>query len=67
MNTNVPGWSRLLLFAFAAAYLWRSGLSPKKGEPKGRLDRGIRLFGAILLSAVVIYFVGFGLGPYGSN
>jgi len=56
-----------LLFASGAAYLWRSGLSPKNGEPKSRVDRALRNFGAVLLSAVVIYFVGFGLGMYGSN
>ena len=67
INTNVVGWFRLLLFASGAAYLWRSGLSPKNGEPKSRVDRALRNFGAVLLSAVVIYFVGFGLGMYGSN
>jgi hypothetical protein len=67
INTNAVGWFRLLLFVSGAAYLWRSGLSPKSGEPKSRLDRGLRIFGAVLLSAVVIYFVGFGLGMYGSN
>ena len=67
ISTNLVGWLRLLLFAFGAAYLWRSALSPRNGEPKGRLDRGLRIFGAVLLSAVVIYFVGFGLGLYGSN
>jgi len=66
VNTNVVGWFGLLLFA-SGAYLWRSGLSPKNGEPKSRLDRGLRVFGAVLLSADVIYFVGFGLGMYGSN
>jgi hypothetical protein len=67
ISTNIVGGLRLLLFASGAAYLWRSGLSPKKGEPKSNLDRGLRIFGAVLLSAVVIYFVGFGLGLYGSN
>lgn len=67
INTNVVGWFRLLFFASGAAYLWRSGLSPMSGEPKSNLDRGLRIFGAVLLSAVVIYFVGFGLGLYGSN
>jgi hypothetical protein len=67
INTNIVGWFRLLVFASGAAYLWQSGLSPKIGEPKSRLDRGLRIFGAVLLSAVVIYFVGFGLGMYGSN
>ena len=67
INTNAVGWFRLLLFASGAAYLWRSGLSPKNGEPKSRFDRGLRIFGAVLISAVVIYFVGFGLGIYGSN
>jgi hypothetical protein len=67
ISTNIVGWFRLLLFASGVAYLWRSGLSPKNGEPKGRLDGGLRIFGALMLSAVVIYFVGFGLGLYGSN
>jgi len=67
ISTNIVGWFRLLLLASGAAYLWRSGLSPRKGEPKSPLDRGLRIFGAILLSAVAIYFVGFGLGLYGSN
>jgi hypothetical protein len=39
----------------------------QEGEPKSNLDRGLRIFGAVLLSAVVVYFVGFGLGLYGSN
>jgi hypothetical protein len=65
ISTNIVGWFRLLLFASGAAYLWRSGLSPRKGEPTSPLDRGLRIFGAVLLSAVVIYFVGFGLGLYG--
>ncbi|PYX37070.1 MAG: hypothetical protein DMG75_08410 [Acidobacteria bacterium] len=38
-----------------------------KANRKVAFDRGLRIFGAVLLSAVVIYFVGFGLGLYGSN
>jgi len=64
INTNIVGWFRLLLFAVGAVYLWRSALSPKGNEPRGRSDRAVRLFGAVLLSAVVIYFLGFGLGFY---
>jgi len=67
VNTSVVSWLRLLFFAIGAAYLWRSGLFPKKSEPKGGFDRGLRIFGAILLSAVAIYFAGVGLGLYGSN
>jgi len=33
---------------------------------KKALD-GLRLIGAFLLSIVVIYFLGYGLGLYGSN
>ena len=62
ISTNIVGWFRLLLFASGAAYLWRSGLSHGNGEPKSLLDRGLRFFGAVLFSAVVIYFVGLGLG-----
>jgi len=67
INTNIVGWVRLLVFAVGAAYLWRSAFFPKAGEPKGKFDRALRVFGAILLSAVVLYFVGFALGLYGSN
>jgi len=52
-----------LLFTVGAVYLWRSALSPK-AERLSRSDRALRLVGAVLLSAVVIYFVGVGLGLY---
>ena len=65
INTNIRGWLRLLLFAWVAAYLWRSALYPKPGEPKGLLDRALRIFGAVLISALVIYFLGYGLGLWG--
>jgi len=65
ISTNIIGWFRLFLFASGAAYLWRSGLSPRKDESRSKLDRGLRIFGAVLLSAVVIYFVGLGLGLSG--
>jgi len=63
INTNIVGWLRLLLFTVGAVYLWRSALSPK-AERLSRSDRALRLVGAVLLSAVVIYFVGVGLGLY---
>lgn len=66
-STNIVGWLRLFLFASGAVYLWRSALLPRNGEPKGRFDRGLRIFGGLLLSALVIYLVGFGLGLYGSR
>jgi len=67
INTNVAGWFRLLLFAVGAAYLWRSALSPQAGEPRKSFDRILRLIGAILLSIVVIYFLGYGLGLYNTD
>jgi hypothetical protein len=67
LNTNIAGWFKLLLFAMGAAYLWRSALRPHANEPHKSLDRGLRLAGAFLLSVVVIYFLGYGLGLYGSN
>ena len=65
INTNIIGWLRLLLLAGGAAYLWRSSFFPKKNEPKGYFDRVLRIFGAVLLTTVVIYFMGYGLGFYG--
>ncbi len=67
INTNIAGWFRLSLFAMGAAYLWRSALRPNANEPHKSLDRGLRLVGAFVLSIVVIYFLGYGLGLYGSN
>jgi hypothetical protein len=64
INTSIAGWFRLFLFAMGAVYLWHSALSPKGNELRGRSDRALRLLGAVLLSAVVIYFVSFGLGLY---
>jgi hypothetical protein len=65
INTNLVGWLRLLLFAAGAAYLWRSSIFPREGDPKGCFDRTLRIFGAVLLTAITIYFVGYGLGLYG--
>jgi hypothetical protein len=64
VNTNIAGWFRVAFFAAGAAYLWRSALSPKGAEPRRNVDRGLRIIGAILLSALVVYFIGLGL--YGS-
>jgi hypothetical protein len=65
VNTNIAGWFRAASFAAAALYLWRSAFFPKGAEPRGKVDRGLRIFGAILLSAVVMYSIGIGLGLYG--
>ncbi len=62
VNTNIAGWLRLLLFASGAVYLWRSALVPRKDEPRNPFDRALRLIGAVMLTGVVIYFVGFGFG-----
>jgi hypothetical protein len=59
INTNIVGWLRVPPFALAQRFV------PQRMA--NRLDRGLRILGAVLLSAVAIYFVGFGLGLYGSN
>jgi hypothetical protein len=64
INTNVGGWLRLLLFAAGSIYLWRSGIRPRPGEPQGKLSRSIRIVGAVMVSAVTLYFLGYGLGLY---
>jgi hypothetical protein len=64
VNTDIFGWLRLLVFAGGAFYLWRSALFPAMNEPRKRSDRALRLIGAGLLTVVVIYFVGYGLGLY---
>jgi len=67
IQTNIVGWFRLLLFTVGAGYLWRSALLPKVNEPQKWFDRSLRLFGAILLSIVAIYFIGYIFGLYGTN
>jgi hypothetical protein len=65
INPNIAGWGRLLSFIAGAVYLWRSALFPKKEEPHGMSDRSLRVIGAVILSGVALYFVGYGLGLYG--
>jgi hypothetical protein len=42
-------WLRLLIVATAAFFLWRSAFSPRGDDPRGLLDRAVRLCGALLL------------------
>lgn len=65
ISTNIGGWVVELMYCSGAFYLWRSGLKPKSTEPQGVVSRSIRIIGAILLSAVALYFLGYGLGLYG--
>jgi hypothetical protein len=47
--------------------LWRSAFSPKGDEPRGLLDRSLRLIGAYFLTIAVLYGIGTSLGiipPY---
>lgn len=67
INANVAGWFKLLGLGAVALYLWRSSILPGGREPRGRVDRTIRLLGAVLLTLVFVYFLGFGLGFWGSN
>jgi hypothetical protein len=64
-NTNIRFWLLTLGFLLNSAYLWRTGLSPQDGEPRGYFDRALRIFGAVFMSAIVIYFIGYGLGLFG--
>ena len=63
MRITIFGWLRLLLFATGAFYLWRSALS-KADNAIRQSSRALRLIGATLLSAFLIYFVGLSLGLY---
>lgn len=65
VSTNVGGWVVELMYGFGAFYLWRSALRPRATEPQGAVSRSIRAIGAILLSALALYFLGYGLGFYG--
>jgi len=61
---TIRQWLRVALFGIAAAYLWRSAIFPADDEPRGRFDRGLRIFGAILLTVIVIYFIAYGFGLF---
>lgn len=54
----------MAFFALGASYLWRSGLAPRDDEPKGKLDRSIRIVGAILITAMLLFYAGYKLGLY---
>jgi hypothetical protein len=63
--TLIRFWMLTLLFVWTSVYLWRSALSPKEGEPRSCFDRALRIFGAVFMSAIAIYFIGYGLRLYG--
>jgi len=65
ISTNIGGWVVELMYCSGAFYLWRSALKPKPTEPQGVVSRSIRVIGAIMLSALALYFLGYGLGFYG--
>ncbi len=65
ISTNIGGWVVELMYCMGALYLWRSGLKPGATEPHGVISRSIRVVGAILLSALALYVLGYGLGFYG--
>lgn len=64
INTNIFGWIVLLLWAAFCFKLWRSGIKPRPNEPQGKIDRSIRIVGAVLMSVMTIYYIGYGLGLY---
>jgi hypothetical protein len=64
INTNVAGWLGLLVFAAGSINLWRSGIRPGTNEPQEMLPRLIRITGAVIFSAMTLYFLGYGLGLY---
>ena len=47
----------LVTCILGAAYLWRSALRPRADEPHGKIDRSIRLAGAILLTGAALLYV----------
>jgi hypothetical protein len=62
---HIRFWLLTVLFVWSSAYLWRSAVSPKEGDPKGCFDRALRIFGAVLTAAIAIYFIVYGLRLYG--
>lgn len=65
ISTNIRGWLVELMYCCGAFYLWRSGLKPKATEPQGKVSRSIRVIGAVMLSVLALYVLGYGLGFYG--
>jgi hypothetical protein len=44
--------------------LWRSALSPRGDDPRGLLDRSIRLIGAYGITLLILYAIGVSLGIF---
>jgi hypothetical protein len=55
------------LLGAAVAYLYQSAISPDKSDPQGRMDRALRFFGAVILTIIFIYLVGFMLRFWGTR
>jgi hypothetical protein len=64
INGNVGGWVVLLVWAYASFWLWRTGIRPGLKDPQGIVHRAIYIFGAVLMTTITLYFIGYGLGFY---
>ncbi len=64
INGNVGGWFVLLVWAYFSFTMWRIGIRPRATDPQGIVHRVIYILGAILMTTVTVYFIGYGLGFY---
>ena len=53
---------RLAVCVAGAAYLWRSGLRPHSDEPQGKVDRLIRIVGALLMTSIPLIYIAYRMG-----
>jgi hypothetical protein len=64
MHLNYSFLVRFLFWAACSFYLWRSALAPVNTEPRGKLDRALRVVGAIITSWLAVVAIGRGLGLF---
>jgi len=64
ISTNVPGWLILAGWAWLSFRMWRVGIRPRATDPQTMGRRVLHIVGALIFTAMTIYFLGVGLGFY---
>ena len=64
ISTHVTGWLVWLGWAWLSFRMWQIGIRPRPTDPQTVGRRALHIVGAIIFSALALYFLGVGLGFY---
>lgn len=64
MTVNYPFLFRSVIWSGCSIYLWRTALSRKDGERRGRTDTALRFLGTLITLWLAVVAIGRGFGLF---